>query len=281
MRRAAAGAAGDAGFGRGGRTARRRDLGRIFRPARGDRARRGPLARRRRRAGGAFPRRRAGQAGRSAGHHRSGALCGRGRPRAGAGRRRAGARRAHQERARARPSSCLVRATSRSASSTSGSTPTARRRPICAARKPRCNRRSSISTTQVRAPVAGRVGRLEITVGNLVAAGPGAPVLTNLVSVDPIYASFNADEEVVARALKALAEQAHGQVERIPVEMQHRDQQRHAVSRPAATDRQPGRCAQRHRAGARGVRQSRRQADAGAVRPRCAWASRRPSPPWW
>ena len=47
----------------------------------------------------------------------------------------------------------------------------------------------------------GRVGRLEITVGNLVAAGPGAPVLTTLVSVHPIYASFNADEEIVgARA---------------------------------------------------------------------------------
>ena len=38
--------------------------------------------------------------------------------------------------------------------------------------------------------------------GNLVAAGPGAPVLTTLVSVSPIYASFDADEQVVARALK-------------------------------------------------------------------------------
>jgi multidrug efflux system membrane fusion protein len=54
----------------------------------------------------------------------------------------------------------------------------------------------------VRAPVAGRVGRLEITVGNLVPAGPGAPVLTTLVSVNPIYASFDADEHVVLRALK-------------------------------------------------------------------------------
>ena len=72
----------------------------------------------------------------------------------------------------------------------------------------------------MRAPVAGRVGKLEITVGNLVAAGPGAPVLTTLVSVNPIYASFNADEEVVTRALKTLADQgASGQVERIPVRM--------------------------------------------------------------
>src|SRR5207244_3728233 len=62
--------------------------------------------------------------------------------------------------------------------------------------------RLNLDYTQVRAPVSGRVGRLEITVGNLVAAGPGAPVLTTLVSVNPIYASFDADEHVVLRALK-------------------------------------------------------------------------------
>jgi membrane fusion protein, multidrug efflux system len=77
----------------------------------------------------------------------------------------------------------------------------------------------NLDYTQVRAPVAGRVGKLEITVGNLIAAGPGAPVLTTLVSVDPVYASFNADEEVVARALKGLGSNAHMQVDRIPVQM--------------------------------------------------------------
>jgi membrane fusion protein, multidrug efflux system len=73
----------------------------------------------------------------------------------------------------------------------------------------------------VRAPVAGRVGRLEITAGNLVAAGPGAPVLTTLVSVSPIYASFDADEQVVARALRDLpsGSSARAQIERIPVQM--------------------------------------------------------------
>ncbi len=81
--------------------------------------------------------------------------------------------------------------------------------------------RLSLGYTQVRAPVAGRVGRLEITVGNLVAAGPGAPVLTTLVSVSPIYASFDADEQVVARALREVqgTGSARGQVERIPVQM--------------------------------------------------------------
>jgi multidrug efflux system membrane fusion protein len=77
----------------------------------------------------------------------------------------------------------------------------------------------NLGYTEVRAPVSGRVGKLEITVGNLVAAGPGAPVLTTLVSVDPIYASFSADEEVVARAIKMLGINAHTQVDRIPVQM--------------------------------------------------------------
>src|SRR5262247_1994539 len=77
----------------------------------------------------------------------------------------------------------------------------------------------NLDYTQVRAPVAGRVGKLEVTIGNLVAAGPSAPVLTSLVSVDPIYASFNADEAVVARAIKSLGANAHNQVDRIPVRM--------------------------------------------------------------
>lgn len=77
----------------------------------------------------------------------------------------------------------------------------------------------SMGYTQVRAPVAGRVGKLELTVGNLVAAGPGAPVLTTLVSVSPIYASFEADEQVVARALKDVSSGGERKLERIPVQM--------------------------------------------------------------
>jgi multidrug efflux system membrane fusion protein len=78
----------------------------------------------------------------------------------------------------------------------------------------------NLGYTEVRAPVAGRVGKLEITVGNLIAAGPGTPVLTTLVSVDPIYASFNADEQVVTRALRTLADQSTpSDIGRIPVQM--------------------------------------------------------------
>ena len=79
--------------------------------------------------------------------------------------------------------------------------------------------RLSLGYTQLRAPVSGRVGKLEVTVGNLVAAGPGAPVLTTLVSVSPIYASFEADERVVAQALKDLGVSGRRNLERIPVQM--------------------------------------------------------------
>lgn len=81
--------------------------------------------------------------------------------------------------------------------------------------------RLSLDYTQVRAPVSGRVGKLEVTIGNLVAAGPGAPVLTTLVSVSPIYASFDADEQAVAKALKDAGGASAGarNLDRIPVQM--------------------------------------------------------------
>lgn len=78
----------------------------------------------------------------------------------------------------------------------------------------------NLSYTEVRAPVTGRVGKREITVGNLIAAGPGSPLLTTIVSTSPIYASFNADEQVVLRALDSLGEDAAAsKTGRIPVRM--------------------------------------------------------------
>ncbi|MDD0838577.1 efflux RND transporter periplasmic adaptor subunit [Curvibacter sp. HBC61] len=81
--------------------------------------------------------------------------------------------------------------------------------------------RLNLGYAQVRAPVSGRIGRIEVTAGNLVAAGAGAPVLTSLVSVNPIYASFEADEQVIAQALQGLGRgaAARARIERIPVQM--------------------------------------------------------------
>jgi multidrug efflux system membrane fusion protein len=84
--------------------------------------------------------------------------------------------------------------------------------------------RLALGYTQVRAPIAGRIGRIEVSAGNLVAAGPGAPVLATLVSVSPIYASFDADEQVIVRALRNLRNPSGGasaraQIESIRVQM--------------------------------------------------------------
>ncbi|MGO4436664.1 efflux RND transporter periplasmic adaptor subunit [Rhizobium sp. RAF56] len=79
----------------------------------------------------------------------------------------------------------------------------------------------NLDYTEVHAPIAGRVGKLEVTVGNLVAAGSASPALTTLVSVNPIYAGFNASEQVVTKALSEIASDdgANPPVEQIPVEI--------------------------------------------------------------
>ena len=48
---------------------------------------------------------------------------------------------------------------------------------------------------EVRAPFAGKMGRAEITEGNVVNAGLQAPTLAWIVALSPIYASFEMDEQ--------------------------------------------------------------------------------------
>lgn len=76
--------------------------------------------------------------------------------------------------------------------------------------------------TQIRAPISGRIGKLQVTAGNLVAAGASSPLLTTLVSVDPIYVGFDVSEEVVGLILSKLPSDSSGQraIESIPVEME-------------------------------------------------------------
>jgi membrane fusion protein, multidrug efflux system len=56
--------------------------------------------------------------------------------------------------------------------------------------------RLNLGFTQVRSPINGRVSKAEVTLGNLV--DPNA-VLTSVVSSNPIYASFNGDEDTYLR----------------------------------------------------------------------------------
>ena len=56
--------------------------------------------------------------------------------------------------------------------------------------------RLDVEFTRVAAPVAGRISRKLVTEGNLISGGAGtqSTLLTTIVSLDPIYAYFDADE---------------------------------------------------------------------------------------
>jgi len=65
----------------------------------------------------------------------------------------------------------------------------------------------NLEFTQVKSPVDGRVSDQRITVGNLVQPGAGPEsVLTTVMSVDPIYAKIDADENAILKYVK-LSEQ--------------------------------------------------------------------------
>jgi multidrug efflux system membrane fusion protein len=67
----------------------------------------------------------------------------------------------------------------------------------------------------VKAPISGKVGRAEITVGNLVQAQNSAPLLTSIVSDDGIYADFEVDEQTYVRGIHSVA----GGEEKVAVEL--------------------------------------------------------------
>lgn len=59
--------------------------------------------------------------------------------------------------------------------------------------------RLNLSYTRVLSPINGRVSKAEVTTGNLV---DGAVILTSVVSSNPIYASFDGDEDTYLRVAR-------------------------------------------------------------------------------
>ena len=53
----------------------------------------------------------------------------------------------------------------------------------------------------VQAPISGRAGRVELTVGNLVQPGINAPLMTRIVANDPIYVDFEVDEQTIKKEI--------------------------------------------------------------------------------
>lgn len=70
----------------------------------------------------------------------------------------------------------------------------------------------------VKAPIAGRASRAEITVGNLVTAGPASPLLTTIVSDGALYADFDVDEGTYLRFVRQGARDLAAE-QRIPVRL--------------------------------------------------------------
>jgi len=70
----------------------------------------------------------------------------------------------------------------------------------------------------VRAPISGKASRAELTVGNLVQAGPGAPVLTSVVANQAIYADFEVDEQTYLASMREAAA-APAQAGKVPVQL--------------------------------------------------------------
>jgi RND family efflux transporter MFP subunit len=54
--------------------------------------------------------------------------------------------------------------------------------------------------SRITADIAGRVSKAEMSAGNLVNAGGSDPLLTTIVSVDPIQINFNLDERSIQRS---------------------------------------------------------------------------------
>jgi len=70
----------------------------------------------------------------------------------------------------------------------------------------------------VHAPISGRAGRVELTVGNLVQPGVNAPLMTRIVANNPIYADFEVDEQTYLDSVRNVARNRNLERE-IPVKL--------------------------------------------------------------
>jgi RND family efflux transporter MFP subunit len=78
----------------------------------------------------------------------------------------------------------------------------------------------NVEFTQVRAPINGRISRNLVSVGNLINGGTTqSTLLTTIVSLDPIYCYFEADERSYLRGIRQLrnGDRTNGRASKQPV----------------------------------------------------------------
>lgn len=73
----------------------------------------------------------------------------------------------------------------------------------------------NLEYTRIAAPIAGKISRAEITVGNLVDP-TSAPLLASIVDLSPIYASFDIDEKTFLKTIQGVPA---AKLKTIPVEV--------------------------------------------------------------
>ena len=72
----------------------------------------------------------------------------------------------------------------------------------------------NLDYAHIDAPIKGLVSRAEITEGNVIEAGPNAPVLTTIVANDQVYAEFDVDEQTYINIIRNNKDKA------LPVELE-------------------------------------------------------------
>lgn len=76
--------------------------------------------------------------------------------------------------------------------------------------------RLNLQWTEVRAPISGRVGRMNVTVGNLIMGGStqaaSLTALTTIVSIDPLYCYINVPESTALHYQKIALQEDKGNV---------------------------------------------------------------------
>jgi RND family efflux transporter MFP subunit len=86
----------------------------------------------------------------------------------------------------------------------------------------------NVEFTQVRAPISGRISRNLVSVGNLINGGTTqSTLLTTIVSLDPIYCYFEADERSYLKGIRQLrnGDRANGRAGKQPVYVALADEQ--------------------------------------------------------
>jgi len=76
----------------------------------------------------------------------------------------------------------------------------------------------ALDHAHVKAPISGRVSRIEITEGNFVSSGSNAPILTTIVATKEIYADFEVDEQTYLAQMHSARLSGKNQIA-IPVEL--------------------------------------------------------------